>query len=210
MTDQPGATPADTPPPATDGEDDQAQELLADAVAATDDTKKPDDDQPLGEKGLRALQREREAREALAKELKAYEPLKKLVGALGDGEPANGKTDIEQLTERLTNHEKELATEREARWRAEVANEKKLTPEQAAELRGSTRDELIAHADRLLTLFPAAAAGTPKPDPTQGARGGGSASAEALIAEAQAKGDWKTVLHLQNQKLGPAEKELNK
>jgi hypothetical protein len=43
-------------------------------------------------------------------------------------------------------------------------------------------------------------AGTPRPDPSQGARGAGP-SIDSRIAEAQAKGDWRTVISLQNQKL---------
>lgn len=45
---------------------------------------------------------------------------------------------------------------------------------------------------------------TPRPDPSQGPRPGGTASVDAQISEAQAKGDWKTVLRLQNSKLAPA------
>jgi len=47
----------------------------------------------------------------------------------------------------------------------------------------------------------AAGARTPRPDPSQGPRPGGTVSVDAQIAEAQAKGDWKTVLSLQNSKL---------
>jgi membrane protein involved in colicin uptake len=45
---------------------------------------------------------------------------------------------------------------------------------------------------------------TPRPDSSQGPRPGGTATVDAQIAEAQAKGDWKTVLRLQNSKLAPA------
>lgn len=43
----------------------------------------------------------------------------------------------------------------------------------------------------------------PKPNPALGASGGGSGtpSADEQIKEAQSKGDWRRVLHLQNQKL---------
>ena len=49
----------------------------------------------------------------------------------------------------------------------------------------------------------AAAAGsrTPRPDPSQGARPGGTVSVDDQIREAQSKNDWKTVLSLQNSKL---------
>jgi hypothetical protein len=165
-------------------------------------------DEPLGEGGKKALEAEREARKALEKQVAALAPLQKLAEALGvTPEAGQGKTEIEQITERLANHEQELASEREARWRAEVANEKQLTPEQAAELRGATREELAAHADRLLTLFPQTQqSGTPRPDPSQGGRGGGAVNLDTQIQEAQKKGDYRAVIALQNQKLANAGK----
>lgn len=161
-------------------------------------------DKPLGEGGIKALQAEREARKALERKLEGLAPLQKLAEALGaTGDPATGPTEIEQITERLANHENDLKTEREARWRAEVANEKRLSPEQASELRGATREELSAHADRLLTLFPTTPPppGTPKPDPTQGGRGGSSVDLDTQIQEAQKNGDVRAVIRLQRQKL---------
>jgi hypothetical protein len=44
---------------------------------------------------------------------------------------------------------------------------------------------------------------TPRPDPSQGARPGGTVGIEEQIREATSKGDWKTVLSLQNSKLAP-------
>ena len=41
----------------------------------------------------------------------------------------------------------------------------------------------------------------PRPDPSQGTRGAGPGDVDSQIAEAQAKGDWRTVLSLQNNKL---------
>ncbi|QDY06157.1 hypothetical protein FJK98_02425 [Micromonospora sp. HM134] len=128
------------------------------------------------------------------------------------GQPGDGKTDLERLTERLTKHEEELSTERAARYRAEVAAAKGLTPQQAARLRGATREELEADADELLALFPAAAAPagpaaaptgprTPAPDPSQGARGTQPPDLEAQIAAAQKEGDFRKVIALQKQKL---------
>jgi len=45
---------------------------------------------------------------------------------------------------------------------------------------------------------------TPRPDPSQGPRPGGTVGVEDQIREAQSKGDWRTVLSLQNSKLAPA------
>ncbi|MFG1847786.1 hypothetical protein [Micromonospora carbonacea] len=160
-------------------------------------------DEPLREPGKRALEEERARAKALEKELAALAPLKQLAEALGGKPTGDAPTDLEKLTERLTQHETELAAEREARWRAEVAHEKGLTPAQAARLRGASRDEFAADADALLALFPAAPAGprNPAPDPSQGARGTQPPDLEAQIAAAQKAGDWRKGIALQRQKL---------
>jgi hypothetical protein len=188
-----GTPPTPTPPPAATGTPPAGAGTTPDPATG---------DQPLGEGGLKALQAERDARKELEKQLQALAPLQQLATALG-ADPAKGKTEIEQITERLAAQEKQLSEANQARWRAEVANTKKLTPEQMAELRGSTAEEFAAHADRLLAAFPTAPAapGTPRPDPSQGGRSGGGPDLEAQIAEAQKKGDWRSVVALQNQKL---------
>jgi hypothetical protein len=161
-----------------------------------------DQDKPLGPAGERALAAEREARKALEKK---FAPLEHFLAALSDGDkPKDGKSEVQLLEERFADHERTLAEERTARWRAEVAHEKGLTPQQAARLVGGSREELTADADQLLTLFPAASAGprTPAPDPSQGARGGTPGpDLEAQIAEAHKSGDWRRVAALQKSKL---------
>lgn len=149
------------------------------------------DDKPLGPNGEKALAAERLARKALEDQLAALAPLKDLAAALGGGKPGDGKTDIDRLNERFAQQEKALADERAARFRTEVALDKKLTPEQAALLVGATREDLAAHADQLLALFgkpaetgPAPRNG-PRPDPAQGAQPGTKLSGrEAALAEA--------------------------
>lgn len=163
----------------------------------------PKVDEPLGPAGKKALDEERTARKELERKLAALAPLEQLAQALGGKATGDGKTDLERLTERLTEHETELATERAARYRAEVAAAKGLTPQQAARLQGSTREELEADADALLTLFPAAPAGprNPVPDPSQGPRGTQPPDLEAQITAAQNAGDVRRVIALQKQKL---------
>lgn len=187
----PPAVPAGDPPKPTDPK----------APPAGDPPKDPTNE-PLGPGGLKALEAEREARKDLEKRLKALEPLQQIAAALGNGDPAKGKTEIELITERLANHETELGKERSARWRAEIAHEKGLTPQQAARLVGSSRDDLAADAEALKELFPTAptAPGIPKPDPSQGGQGGAGPALDSQIAEAQKKGDWRAVIALQNQK----------
>lgn len=161
------------------------------------------EDKPLGPGGEKALREEREARKALEKQLAELSPLKQLAEALGGKVTGDGKTDMERLTERLTQHETELAGEREARFRLEVAAAKGLTPQQAERLRGKTREELEADADALLALFPVAPAGprNPAPDPSQGSRGAQPPDLDAQIAAAQKAGDFRKVITLQKQKL---------
>lgn len=198
---------APVPPPAPAPEPTPTEPIGATPPAPTPEPPKPDDDKPLGPAGERALAAERDARKALEKQVAALAPLQKIAEALGAGTPAAaGKSELELLNERFAQHERDLADERVARHRAEVAHEKGLTPAQAARLQGGTRDELLADADALLALFPPASAGapaqpgTPRPDPTQGARGAGP-DVDSRIKEAQAKGDWRTVISLQNEKL---------
>jgi hypothetical protein len=168
-------------------------------------------DEPLGEGGKKALEAERKARTELEKELKAlsetYAPLKGLVDAIRGGKQGvadEDKTDVERLQEQLAELKAENEKERLGRLRLEVATASGLTPEQAARLQGSTREELAADAAALLELFPAAQepAGPrrPAPDPTQGGRGAPPDLA-TQIAAAEAKGDWSTAMSLKNQML---------
>lgn len=164
----------------------------------------PTDDKPLGPAGERALATERAERKKLEQQLAALSPLQKLAEALGGEKKPDGKSEVELLNEKFATYETQLTEERQARWRAEVAAAKGLSPEQAARLRGGTAEELLADADALLALFPTAPAGprTPAPDPSQGARGGtGAPDLDAQIREAQAKGDYRAVISLQNSKL---------
>lgn len=140
----------------------------------------------LGDAGKKALDAMKAERNAAKLELKKVNdqlaklaPLQKLADALGAKPGDDGPTDVDALTARLAKHEEELATERLARFRAEVAAEKKLTPAQAKRLIGATREELAKDADELLKDFQPGDNGggqggrrTPRQDPSQGARGG--------------------------------------
>jgi hypothetical protein len=168
----------------------------------------PPQDEPLGAPGLKALQTERAAREALERKLAALAPLEKLAEMFGGGQPAgDGGSAVDQLQERFTRYETDLKSEREARWRAEVAQSKGLTAKQAARLIGNTREEFEADADELLATFPGAPAGdpntprTPAPDPSQGARGTGPADLDSQIAAAEQAGDTRKAIALKTQKL---------
>jgi hypothetical protein len=165
----------------------------------------PSEDKPLGPNGEKALQAEREARQELEKKLKALAPLEQLAAALGGGDAVQGKSEIEKLTERQAAFEKQVAEERAARFRAEIANEKGLTPQQAARLQGANREELAADADALVAAFgitpgAPAAPGTPKPDPSQGARPGGEPDIDQQIRAAESKGDVRESIRLKTLK----------
>lgn len=158
----------------------------------------------LGEAGRKALEAERTARKELEKQIKALEsrdPLKELLAKLGDQPVAPGTDPVAALAERVTKAEERAAKAELDNLRTAVRDAKGLTAEQAAELRGSTLEDLAAHADRLLAAFPAAAngngatTGIPRPDPSQGARGS-SNHIEAAITEARKKGDTREVIRL--------------
>lgn len=212
--------------PAT--EDDAAQQLLA---AAVQDNPKGDEDQ-LGDAGKRALDAERAARKKtekqvadLEQQLAALKPAADIFAQLRQAAvPDAEKTDTERLQEQIAKLQEESQAERVQRWRLEIGAEKGLTREQAAELRGSTQEELVAHADRLLKLFPqapppppadpppaepapngqqatqppTAAPNGPRPDPSQGARAPVDINTQSQ--DALAKGDIKTHIALEMQR----------
>jgi hypothetical protein len=162
-------------------------------------------DEPLGAGGMKALEAEREARKALEAELKALAPLKELAAKFGAVPAAEPKDDT---ADRMAALEKQLAEERDTRLRLEVAAEKSLTPQQAARLAGTSKEELLADADALLALFPASSTSDgqpqgqptgPKPDPSQGARG--PVDLDAQIADAEAKGETMRAIGLKRQKM---------
>lgn len=194
---QPTTTPGD-PAPTTDTTDQQA----APTAASAGD---PPQDRPLGPAGEKALREEREARKALERRLAALAPLERVAAALAADQGADdGKTDVQRLAERLDAYERQLAEERQARWRVEVATERGLPPALADRLRGSTREELAADADALKALIPAAGAAprVPMPDPTQGARA--PVDLDAQIRDAESKGNVRDSIRLKTAKLAAA------
>lgn len=159
-----------------------------------------DDKGPAGgEKAILAdLAKEREARKELQKQIEALSPLTKLAEALGV-KPEPGKTDVETLTQQVAALQQQQKDSELRAIRLEVAAEKGLTPQQAARLSGSTREELAKDADELKALFPGTqppgTPGTPRPDPSQGPRGSVS-ELQAALKAAQEKGDAKESIRL--------------
>lgn len=157
-----GATPQGTPPPSGDKAD-----------------------EPLGPNGVKALQAERKRADEFERQLKELEPLKRIAAALTNGDDGNGKTEVEQLAEKFAKYEADLAKERNARMRVEVAHKHDLPADLADRLRGDTLEELEADALKLKQLIPATAAGRPKPDRSQG----GGASSEPAGGSVQSGRD---------------------
>lgn len=162
----------------------------------------PKPDEPLGEAGLKALQAERDAKAAAQKELAEYKA--GLIAAIG-GKPAGGKTAIETLQEQMAEQRTLIEAQNLSLLRRDVADGKKLTAGQAALLVGATKEELEAHADKLIAEFggakkddgdgdlkPGVKKGL-KPDPAQGTGGGAKPSAaDAGRAEAAKRFGTKT------------------
>lgn len=139
----------------------------------TPDDPKKDDPAPsgggLGAAGEKALKEERDARRKAERELKE---LQTRLDALESGK----KSTEDQLTDQISKLTKDIEDERQARWRAEIAAEKGLTPAQARRLTGTTRDELADDADDLIAAFGT----TKKDDPAPGGGGedGGNPAAD--------------------------------
>jgi hypothetical protein len=136
------------------------------------------EDKPLGEKGLKALQEEREARKALEKQVAEFAPLLELAKSLRGAVPGEEPSDTEKLAAELEEFKAEAAKERLARLRLEVATAAELPVELAARLQGTSAEELKADAEALKALLPTQtttdAPKGPRGDPAQGARPGGT------------------------------------
>lgn len=103
----------------------------------------------LGDAGKKALAEERKARRDAETRLKELEPLAAKAKKLEEA----SKTESEKLTERATAAEKRAVEAESRALRLEVATAKGLTPAQAKRLVGSTKEELEADADELLSSF---------------------------------------------------------
>lgn len=186
-TDQPTPTPAPAP----------AAPKPTPTEPKTGDQSK-DEDEPLGEKGLKALAAEREAREAAEKREAA------LLKQIEDSK----KTAEQKAADDLEAARKE-ATENAAKaLRYEVAADKGLDLALASRLTGATREELEADADVLKGLIPTSeppAAPGAQPVPTIGKTPPsptGNVSLGDQIAAAEAAGDKALVGRLKAMQLG--------
>lgn len=127
-------------------------------------------DEPLGENGLKALEREREQRKALEQTVAQMKQAQEsqtsaLAEALGVkvDKKQSGEDLVAALQEQVTAMQRDAAVNR-------IARENQITDADDIALIGEARSEeaMAKVAARLVT---AAAPGTPKPDPSQGSKG---------------------------------------
>lgn len=122
------------------------------------------DNEPLGEAGKQALVKERAAAKAAEKRAADAE------ARIKEFEDRD-KSDAQKLQEEHDAAIAERDTLRTQTLRRDVADEKGLTAAQAKRLVGSTREELEADADDILTAFPVAPTNRFGGDVNQGHRG---------------------------------------
>lgn len=148
---------------------------MADEPKDPDDPAKgdPEPDKPdLGEPGKKALDAERKARRDAERQLKETADRLKVL-------EDKDKSDSDRLTEKVAQLEKDLAKETARADRFEVAVDKGLDMTRAKRLTGSTKDELEADADELMSWTAGSKDDNPAPrKPTADLKGGGDPTEE--------------------------------
>ena len=144
--------------------------------ATSEPTTAPDsqpqgDPADLGDGGKKALADERKARSAAEREAKA------LKARLDEIEAAS-LSDLEKAQRAATDAATKLAEYETANLKMRVALEAGLPLEDVDRIKGGTEEDMLADAKSLAARL-GKAAGTPKPDPSQGARGGDAGATTA-------------------------------
>ena len=207
---EPNADPAAGNPPAPAAP--PAEPPVATPPAADPPNGNPTDDPPLGPAGEKALAEWKARAKAAEKERNEH------AARIQEFEDRD-KTEAEKLVDRATKAEERAAAATKLATASKVealAAGRFQDPQDAVDaLKGGeflTEDGAIdggaikAALDGLLERKPHWAAGTPgprvpAPDPSQGARPGGTPTLGQLIAEAESKGDTKRALALKTQQL---------
>lgn len=122
--------------------------------------------QELGDGGKKALQAERDARKAAERTAAEY------AAKLKEIEDAN-LSELERTKKAAEESAAELARLRTENIRTKVALDKGVPADLVEFLSGDTEGDIAAKADLLLARLNTP--GTPKPDPSQGAKGDGAA-----------------------------------
>lgn len=138
----------------------------------TNETPETPETPELGDAGKKAIAAERRRADALDKELKA----------LRAESESRANAELSEL-ERLKKENTELLNGKTASdlasIRLQVALEKGIPASLAARLQGTDYDTLAADADSLAELVAGNKPASPKPDPSQGAKGTGGAQTPA-------------------------------
>ena len=142
------------------GQDDDG--TRSDSGEQTVEDHKPEDDETLGENGMKALKAERDANKAAKARIAEYEAK---IKAFED----KNKTESEKEAERIQALEKSNAENSRKALQYEVAAEKGIPLKLATRLRGNDKDAMLNDADDLLPLIHnETKPTTPKPDKSQG------------------------------------------
>ena len=124
------------------------------------------ENQELGDGGKKALQAERDARKAAERTAAEY------AAKLKEFEDAN-LSELERVKKAAEESAAELSRLRTENVRNKVALDKGVPADLVEFLSGDTEGDIAAKADLLLARLNTP--GTPKPDPSQGAKGDGTA-----------------------------------
>lgn len=170
---------------------DPAATPVVEPVVTPDPTPK---DEALGEGGIKALTAEREARKLAEAKVAAFEK--------DAEEAAKAKLgDIERAQAETAERAKEAAEAKAELARYKVAAKHGITDAEDLELLATAADE--ATMERLAARMAVAATpGTPKPDPSGGARNEKTGTLAEQIAAAEKAGDKSAVGALKAQQLG--------
>jgi hypothetical protein len=130
----------------------------------------------LGDAGKRAIQAERRRADSLDKELKALR-------AESESRANAELSELERVKKENTELLGNKAAADLATIRLQVALEMKLTTKEAARLQGTDYDTLLADAEEFVESLAERDSGnkqsSPRPDPSQGAKGSGGAATPA-------------------------------
>lgn len=146
----------------------------------------------LGDAGKKALAEERKARKA------AEKAAAEAAAKIKEFEDRD-KSELERATEAAKTAEAEREAAKAEALRLRIAIKHGISDEDAELfLTGTDEDTLTRQAEALSTRF-SQRPGTPKPDPSQGARG--PVGIDSRIAEAEKNGDARTSIALKSQQL---------
>jgi hypothetical protein len=139
-----------------------AEATVAPVPVAPESVEPQGDPVELGDGGKKALEAERKRANALDKQLKAFQAEREAAEAEKLTELERAQKAAKEASERLAEYEKTT-------MRQKVALDTGLPAALVARLQGDDEESLIADAESLMALLNTPT--TPKPDPSQGAKG---------------------------------------